>query len=185
MPYLSEMGSTGVFSNEVQPFHDIRKRALSCCLHCMQATICNDKRHSSLFNHVDTESPRKNGGSESACEPHTVRNWTPVISSLFNPHQRSDPRTIMDDRGWKFAQCFGDKGDVDEITEADIISTVEFDHSGDYLATGDKGGRVVLFERNDTVRSFHAESMMDDVRNAIASIDFLPNFNPMSPNLII
>lgn len=30
---------------------------------------------------------------------------------------------------------------------ADIISAVEFDHSGDFLATGDQGGRVVLFER--------------------------------------
>jgi hypothetical protein len=28
---------------------------------------------------------------------------------------------------------------------------VEFDHTGNYLATGDKGGRVVLFERNETV----------------------------------
>lgn len=83
---------------------------------------------------------------------------------------------------WKFTQCFGDKGDVEDITEgawaillgdssdsaalkrhvmgftdqsltADIISTVEFDQTGNYLATGDKGGRVVLFERNDTVRS--------------------------------
>lgn len=36
---------------------------------------------------------------------------------------------------------------------ADIISTVEFDHTGNYLATGDKGGRVVLFERNETVSS--------------------------------
>ena len=34
---------------------------------------------------------------------------------------------------------------------ADIISTVEFDQTGNYLATGDKGGRVVLFERNETV----------------------------------
>ncbi|KAG5456239.1 MAG: hypothetical protein BJ554DRAFT_4072 [Olpidium bornovanus] len=63
--------------------------------------------------------------------------------------------------GWKFAQCFGDKGDVDDITEADIISTVEFDHTGDYLATGDKGGRVVLFERNEGKKcceyKFHAE----------------------------
>ena len=30
---------------------------------------------------------------------------------------------------------------------ADIISAVEFDHTGDFLATGDQGGRVVLFER--------------------------------------
>ena len=38
-----------------------------------------------------------------------------------------------------------------QCTTADIISTVEFDHTGNYLATGDKGGRVVLFERNETV----------------------------------
>jgi serine/threonine-protein phosphatase 2A regulatory subunit B len=37
------------------------------------------------------------------------------------------------------------------VVAADIISTVEFDHTGNYLATGDKGGRVVLFERNETV----------------------------------
>ena len=36
------------------------------------------------------------------------------------------------------------------MTEADIISTVEFDHTGNYLATGDKGGRVVLFERHES-----------------------------------
>ncbi|CEP15027.1 hypothetical protein [Parasitella parasitica] len=62
---------------------------------------------------------------------------------------------------WRFAQCFGDKDDSDDITEADIISAVEFDHTGDYLATGDKGGRVVLFERNESKKSceyrFHTE----------------------------
>jgi len=41
--------------------------------------------------------------------------------------------------------------DADIFDSADIISTVEFDHTGNYLATGDKGGRVVLFERNETV----------------------------------
>ncbi|EDO14533.1 hypothetical protein Kpol_246p2 [Vanderwaltozyma polyspora DSM 70294] len=46
-----------------------------------------------------------------------------------------------------FSQCFGDKADI-VVTEADIITSVEYDHTGDYLATGDKGGRVVLFERN-------------------------------------
>ena len=40
---------------------------------------------------------------------------------------------------------------AENIVKADIISTVEFDHTGNYLATGDKGGRVVLFERNETV----------------------------------
>ncbi|KAL2352229.1 MgPP2Aregb1, protein phosphatase regulatory beta sub-unit 1 [Cryomyces antarcticus] len=45
--------------------------------------------------------------------------------------------------------------------DADIISTVEFDQTGNYLATGDKGGRVVLFERNETKKTceykFHTE----------------------------
>lgn len=31
--------------------------------------------------------------------------------------------------------------------QADIISAVEFDYDGLHLATGDRGGRVVLFER--------------------------------------
>ena len=29
----------------------------------------------------------------------------------------------------------------------DIVSAIEFDMSGDFLAAGDRGGRVVLFER--------------------------------------
>nr|XP_054607546.1 protein phosphatase 2, regulatory subunit B, gamma a isoform X4 [Nothobranchius furzeri] len=35
----------------------------------------------------------------------------------------------------------------DYVTEADVISTVEFNQTGDLLATGDKGGRVVIFQR--------------------------------------
>lgn len=73
---------------------------------------------------------------------------------------------------WKFSQCFGDKGDADNITEADIILTVEFDHTGDYLATGDRGGRVVLFERNKTKKNceyrFHTEFQSHD-----AEFDYL------------
>ncbi|KAL0073790.1 protein phosphatase PP2A regulatory subunit B [Phycomyces blakesleeanus] len=69
--------------------------------------------------------------------------------------------TTETENKWKFSQCFGDKGDSEDITEADIISAVEFDHTGDYLATGDKGGRVVLFERNESKKGceykFHTE----------------------------
>ena len=31
----------------------------------------------------------------------------------------------------------------------DLISAVEFDAKGEYLATGDRGGRVVIFESSD------------------------------------
>ena len=36
------------------------------------------------------------------------------------------------------------------LPSADIISTVEFNHDGEFLATGDKGGRVVVFQRDGT-----------------------------------
>lgn len=35
------------------------------------------------------------------------------------------------------------------LSPVDIISAIEFDKSGEHLATGDRGGRVVLFERTD------------------------------------
>jgi hypothetical protein len=55
---------------------------------------------------------------------------------------------------------------------ADIISCVEFNHDGEMFATGDKGGRVVIFQRDlmvsywlillcnrvlDTVRILHSK----------------------------
>jgi hypothetical protein len=119
---------------------------------------------------------------------------------------------------WRFAQAFGDKGEVEDITEgasqapdpfpnaassteptlshlsstvADIISTVEFDHTGDYLATGDKGGRVVLFERNETVRSPSSPSLQwlthlpIPIRKNHANTSSTQNSNRMNPNLTI
>ncbi|CAN6907146.1 unnamed protein product [Brassica oleracea] len=51
---------------------------------------------------------------------------------------------------WRFSQVFGERTAGEEVQEVDIISAIEFDKSGDHLATGDRGGRVVLFERTDT-----------------------------------
>jgi serine/threonine-protein phosphatase 2A regulatory subunit B len=74
---------------------------------------------------------------------------------------------------WKFSQCFGDKSENVEVADgksfvfcanfaltsfclpacllADIISAVQFDSTGDFLASGDRAGRVVLFQRNYSV----------------------------------
>ncbi|XP_022891361.1 serine/threonine protein phosphatase 2A 55 kDa regulatory subunit B beta isoform-like isoform X1 [Olea europaea var. sylvestris] len=51
---------------------------------------------------------------------------------------------------WKFSQVFGERAAGEEVQEVDIISAIEFDKTGEHLATGDRGGRVVLFERTDT-----------------------------------
>ncbi|XP_034700133.1 serine/threonine protein phosphatase 2A 55 kDa regulatory subunit B beta isoform-like isoform X2 [Vitis riparia] len=50
---------------------------------------------------------------------------------------------------WRFSQVFGERTAGEEVQEVDIISAIEFDKTGDHLATGDRGGRVVLFERTD------------------------------------
>eukprot|EP00210_Caulerpa_lentillifera_P001447 g1389.t1 len=68
---------------------------------------------------------------------------------------------------WHSYQCFGVRTPGEKVDDADIISTMEFDTSGNFLATGDKGGRVVLFERNHN----HDEP----------NIDFNPNIRD-SPN---
>jgi len=49
-------------------------------------------------------------------------------------------------REWRFSQCFGETVSQAEQTDADILSAVEFDQTGRYLATGDRGGRIVIFE---------------------------------------
>ena len=49
---------------------------------------------------------------------------------------------------WKFSQI---KGTLeDEVNEPDIISTVNFNQDGELLATGDKGGRIVIFKRDNS-----------------------------------
>ena len=74
---------------------------------------------------------------------------------------------------------------------ADIISTVDFDQTGDYLATGDKGGRVVLFERNESVTYTHqaagfwtsTELPPCTCRKRTASIASTLNSNPTKQSL--
>ncbi|KAA6384739.1 MAG: putative Protein phosphatase PP2A regulatory subunit B, partial [Streblomastix strix] len=52
--------------------------------------------------------------------------------------------TEIKKHNWKFCQVFGDRN-MENVQKADIISALEFDKTGDYLAAGDNGGRLVLF----------------------------------------
>jgi serine/threonine-protein phosphatase 2A regulatory subunit B len=64
--------------------------------------------------------------------------------------------TANGEQQWCFSQVKGTADD--DIAEADIISCVEFNRDGELLATGDKGGRVVIFQRD---RSADKESDCD------------------------
>uniref|UniRef100_A0A0E0CI61 Serine/threonine-protein phosphatase 2A 55 kDa regulatory subunit B n=1 Tax=Oryza meridionalis TaxID=40149 RepID=A0A0E0CI61_9ORYZ len=68
----------------------------------------------------------------------------PEAEAARRPQPQPQPRE------WRFAQVFGERAAGEDVQEVDIISAIEFDKSGDHLATGDRGGRVVLFERTDS-----------------------------------
>ncbi|KAK4267340.1 hypothetical protein QN277_024132 [Acacia crassicarpa] len=72
---------------------------------------------------------------------------------------------------WKFSQVFGERTAGEEVQEVDIISAIEFDKSGNHLATGDRGGRVVLFERTDA--KDHGGSRRD-----LESVDYTISRHP-------
>ncbi|XP_041368967.1 serine/threonine-protein phosphatase 2A 55 kDa regulatory subunit B alpha isoform-like isoform X2 [Gigantopelta aegis] len=76
-------------------------------------------------------------------------NLTSRISTMFHTAVHKDHNKDKGNGGeiqWCFSQV---KGTIeDEVTEADIISCVEFNSDGELLATGDKGGRVVIFQRD-------------------------------------
>ncbi|KAG9393377.1 Protein phosphatase 2A regulatory subunit PR55 [Carpediemonas membranifera] len=59
----------------------------------------------------------------------------------------------MDETSWKFCQVFGDVAQIEDTKEEDIISSIEFSTEGDFLAAGDRAGRVVLFKRAKAVES--------------------------------
>jgi len=62
---------------------------------------------------------------------------------------------------WKFSQVFGEpnpsKTPID-VTDVDIVSAIEFDDTGEFIAAGDRGGRVVIFKQNENKKyKFYAE----------------------------
>ncbi|CAA0820915.1 Serine/threonine protein phosphatase 2A 55 kDa regulatory subunit B beta isoform [Striga hermonthica] len=50
---------------------------------------------------------------------------------------------------WRFSQAFGDKLPGEDILDVDFITALEFDKNGDHLAVGDRGGRVVIFHKEE------------------------------------
>ena len=60
---------------------------------------------------------------------------------------------------WAFRQVFGERDSTEEPADEDLISAVQFDDTGDYLATGDRGGRVVIFESSEVT---HRQQQRDN-----------------------
>mmetsp|Transcript_4104 Transcript_4104/g.14694 ORF Transcript_4104/g.14694 Transcript_4104/m.14694 type:complete len:550 (-) Transcript_4104:281-1930(-) len=79
--------------------------------------------------------PSSNGGDD---DDMADRRWDGDVSG--------GPQVI----DWNFFQVFGERENAaEEVQDADIISAIEFSRDGRHLATGDRGGRVVLFAQGD------------------------------------
>jgi serine/threonine-protein phosphatase 2A regulatory subunit B len=57
-----------------------------------------------------------------------------------------EKKTASTGSNYKIAQTFGYKGPGEKVLEEDIISVVKHDSSGNYLAIGDKAGRIIIFQ---------------------------------------
>ncbi|KAL6066743.1 protein phosphatase 2A regulatory subunit cdc55 [Balamuthia mandrillaris] len=72
---------------------------------------------------------------------------------------------------WQFCQVFGEPHT--EVTEADIVSAIEFDSTGEYLAAGDRGGRVVIFQRVESDDTPCEYKFFAEFQSHTAEFDYL------------
>jgi serine/threonine-protein phosphatase 2A regulatory subunit B len=49
---------------------------------------------------------------------------------------------------WVYINGLGEK-EQGNVTDSDVLTAISFDKTGDYLAVGDKGGRVIVFRYSD------------------------------------
>ncbi len=100
---------------------------------------------------------------------------------------------------WVYINGLGER-DTTNVTESDILSAIAFDKSGDFLAVGDKGGRVIIFKylelknsRYFDYRYFseiqshepefdHLKSI--ELNEKINALDFLHNYKSNSVQLL-
>ena len=53
---------------------------------------------------------------------------------------------------WVYVNGLGER-DPANVTETDILTAINFDKTGNFLAVGDKGGRVIVFRYTDLKNS--------------------------------
>lgn len=53
---------------------------------------------------------------------------------------------------WNYVNGYGER-DRSKVTEQDVLSSLAFDQTGDYISVGDKGGRVILFKKSQGSKS--------------------------------
>jgi len=105
-----------------------------------------------LYLEGPTTNPITGSLSDSSCEPiknNGIDNNAPVVETNWR-------KIYIDTRNheklkWKLNQVFGE--DPSSVNEENVITTVEFDPSGEFLSIGYQCGQIVIF-RNTTANTF-------------------------------
>jgi len=63
-----------------------------------------------------------------------------------------NPQGITDSLNWVYINGLGERNESN-ISKSDILSAIAFDKTGNYLAVGDHGGRVIVFKYIDLKNS--------------------------------
>lgn len=53
-----------------------------------------------------------------------------------------------DTPSWVYINGLGER-DQSNVTESDVLTAITFDKTGEFLAVGDRGGRVIVFRYNN------------------------------------
>lgn len=90
----------------------------------------------------------------------------------FSTESSPPPPTAALD--WKFSQVFGEPTPGEDVQDIDVISAIEFDKTGDNLAVGDRGGRLVVFEKKAGKDVLTEQPS----RNVLEQLDFVVSRHP-------
>jgi serine/threonine-protein phosphatase 2A regulatory subunit B len=85
-----------------------------------------------------------------------------------------DPR--RKDLTWEMTQVFGDKTYETQAAEEDIVSAISFNLSGNYLALGDKSGRLIIFEQSENYNPKKSQleyQYLTELQSHIRQFDYL------------
>ncbi|KAK2944738.1 putative Serine/threonine-protein phosphatase 2A 55 kDa regulatory subunit B delta [Blattamonas nauphoetae] len=138
--FCSELTSLSTqFTQHVEHISDLGDEEIQ-----MESIRAQQEANSALNSEIETllaelDSYNKTfKDARSTCTLHQRILHLPFCSSLLSTNMDSSKHN------WHFCQVFGDRN-VENVQKADIISAIQFDQSGDYMAAGDNGGRLVLF----------------------------------------
>lgn len=89
--------------------------------------------------------------------------------------------------------------DSTAIGKHDLLSAISFDHTGNYLSVGDRGGRIIIFEKTTSPQGedyeysteFQSHKSVFDVLNSVdvpqtvTSIEWLNKAPTSKPQLLV